>query len=254
MAYNKATYNNGTEEEVIFDLSNDTVTPSLLLENVTAHNSNNEAIVGTIHPIQSINETVLPDEDGDATLNAEDVIYDNTTSGLAGTDVQTAIDNLDGAIDGIKTNGQLAWAIADGNTTATLRKSGSTGQEALSIVTNSGGGNTFNMLIDSGGERNWVYPSETIKYSYDSSTTISDLDDVECPSCGRFKLGSAVSPSGAEGHYFYTLYGNETYKILIVFGVTDGTGYLIIKNSTWGSWARFTPSFSLSGTTLTITT
>lgn len=58
------------------------------------------------------------------------------------------------------TNPANTWKLGDESHSATLRRSGSSGAYALSIVTNRGGSNTFNALINSSGVRQWVYPSE----------------------------------------------------------------------------------------------
>lgn len=62
--------------------------------------------------------------------------------------------------NGTGTNTTLTWKLADESQTATLRRSGSSGSYALSIITNPNGSNVFNILINSSGVRQWVYPSE----------------------------------------------------------------------------------------------
>lgn len=47
MAVNKVIYNTAQGEEVLMDLTSDTVTPETLAEGVTAHDASGELIVGT---------------------------------------------------------------------------------------------------------------------------------------------------------------------------------------------------------------
>lgn len=64
------------------------------------------------------------------------------------------------SINGTGRNTSLTWNIGDESHTATLRRSGSGNMYGLSIVTNPNGSNVFNLLVNSSGVRQWVYPSE----------------------------------------------------------------------------------------------
>ena len=75
MGVNKVTYGNNT----IINLTGDTVTPETLLANVTAHNAAGDQIVGTLIPVNSVNN-ILPDETGNVDIN--DYVSDVDVSGL----------------------------------------------------------------------------------------------------------------------------------------------------------------------------
>lgn len=56
MAVNKVVMNTENGEEILMDLTNDTVTPSALAEGETAHNASGALIVGTATPVELVQE------------------------------------------------------------------------------------------------------------------------------------------------------------------------------------------------------
>ena len=129
----------------------------------------NEAIAGTVHTSGSGSGG-----GGITSIDARNVTFDPAMAGLTSTDVQNALTEV--ATGTIKqqsgqgwnttlntptvNNPTNVWKLEDESWSATMRRSGASGTYALSIVTNRGGSNTFNSLINSSGVRQWVYPSE----------------------------------------------------------------------------------------------
>lgn len=72
---------------------------------------------------------------GSSTVIAQDVTYDNTGSGLAATDVQDAIDELDGEIDTLKTsvNTELTASLTAGATSVTFTNASITATAKLML-------------------------------------------------------------------------------------------------------------------------
>lgn len=63
MAVNKVSFNTASGEEVLIDLTNDTVTPETLAEGVTAHGANGEPIVGTMRSGEDLDAVLAEQEE-----------------------------------------------------------------------------------------------------------------------------------------------------------------------------------------------
>lgn len=72
---------------------------------------------------------------GITSIDAQDVTYDNTSSGLAATDVQNAIDELDGEIDTLKAsvNTELTASLSAGATSVTFTNAAITATAKLML-------------------------------------------------------------------------------------------------------------------------
>lgn len=94
MGANKITLNTPDGEEVLMDLTGDTVTPETLAEGVTAHDASGEPIVGTMKPEKStVSVSVDHINDSEVTYFAE-----NGTKTVAPTGTQSTIEALNGAV------------------------------------------------------------------------------------------------------------------------------------------------------------
>lgn len=91
MAVNKIIMNTAKGEEILIDLTGDTVSPETLAEGVTAHNAKGEAITGTMSVISGAYDiTATTNEDGTQSLAIVDA-----GSGGSGSGVKTAQVTID---------------------------------------------------------------------------------------------------------------------------------------------------------------
>lgn len=198
-----------------------------------------------------------------STGNAEDVAYDNTTSGLTATDVQAAIDEIEDRIDDIE--GSYVTSV-QGDGTYLEPTSASTGAVTVSHKTITQGSTTSTGTVGSsntGTTGTFTVPTVTVDGAGHVTSTDTKTITVTFPSASDLGLSSAMhfigqatvvktdpsfpAVSGHTGNY-------EAGDVVLGYGsdnneyIFDGTNWIVLGDE--GSYAQKTVSM-IAGNGLT---
>lgn len=124
------------------------------------------------------------------------------------------------------TNGTLAWKLKDETITSTLRRSGSSGEYCLSLVTTDASGNsTFHTLIDANGGRNWALPSHTHSYLPLTGGTITGTLTLKVASGGTGYLAVGSTNSTSNISNIAGLINSSSVYYMSISGKWGGSSY-----------------------------
>ncbi len=222
MAVNRVSINTPTGEEVLIDISKDTVAPETLGEGVTAHGANGEPIVGTMRSGEDLNAVLTEQEALIAEL--QDILRGKAVGGGSGDDSSGIEDALlMGTVGGEYSNDRVTsialYAFADcANLTAVnFENVASIGKYAFSNCKQLD--NVSMPSLETIGERGFYFCSTLTKLDLPSLKSIGAYGLAQCQ-----KLVTLI----LRGENICTL---ENSNAMVNIPIAKGTGYVYVPRA-----------------------